>query len=169
MDDHWWQDYHPGPPPYWKAALAEPAKLAGHVDDRNNPFDGRQPRPNWIIGALLSDLVSLNPQLLPPVDPGIGFARTLADVALRHAHEAGGEQGSSVLLRFSEDWCGTIRISIPPKPGDPGEPRPPRPQESLVLGAALVRAASWSEDGAVKKAAEAAGHRIFGHGLSGLA
>lgn len=141
-DSHWWQDYYqPGPPP----------------------------RFNWSVAALLRDLASLNPQPLPPVDGGIGFARALAHVALRRAREARGEQQGSLLLRFAEDWCGTvIRIPIPPKPGDPGEPRPPRPEESLVLGAALVRAAGSREDAALKKAAEDAGRRIFEHGLSGL-
>jgi len=168
-DGHWWQDYHPGPPPYWKAALAELAGLAGQVDNHENPFGGRTPRPNWIIGALLRDLASLNPQPLPPVDSGIGFARNLANIALRRAREAGGEQGSSLLLRFSDDWCGTvIRIPIPPKPGRPDEPRPPRPLESLVLGATLVRAASSTDVATLEKAADQAGRRIFEHGLSGL-
>lgn len=169
-DGHWWQEYHPGPPPYWKAALAEVANLAAQVDNHDNPFGGRRPRPNWVIGALLHDLASLNPQPLPPIASGIGFARALANVAIRRAREAGGEQGGSLLHRFSEDWCGTvIRIPFPPKPGDPGEPRPPRPEESLVLGATLVRAAGSSEVTMLKKAAEEAGHRIFEHGLSGLA
>ncbi len=169
-DGYWWQEYHPGSPPYWKAALAELTGLAAQVDNHDNPFGGRRPRPNWVINALLHELVSLNPQPLPPVDSGIGFARSLADVALRRVREAGSEQGGSLLLRFSEDWCGTvIRIPFPPKPAGPGEPRPPRPQESLVLGAALVRSSSSIEDAALKKVAEAAGRRIFEHGLSGLA
>lgn len=153
-------------PDPWRAAFAALAGLSGHVDDRDAPW--RRPRPNWIAEAFL-DLASLNPQPLPPVDLGIQFARSLADVAMRRAQEAGGDQGGRFLQRFADDWCGTvIRLPIPPKPGDPGEPRPPRPQESLVLGAALIRAASTSEDATLKEAAEGAGHKIFENGLSGL-
>ena len=166
VNAHWWQDDHPGPPPYWKAALAD---LAGHfVDDLDQPGP-KPPRPNWRIGLLLRDLASLNPQPLPPVDGGIGFARSLADVALRGARGVGGEQGSSLLLRFAEDWCGnSMKIPTPPKPV-PGEPRPPRPEESLVLGASLIRAAGSVEFVTLKKAAEEAGRQIFEHGLSALA
>ncbi|OWQ85630.1 hypothetical protein CDN99_21325 [Roseateles aquatilis] len=168
-DGHWWQEHHPGPPPYWGAVIAALTNLAGHVDNRENPFGGGQPRPNWAINAMLRDLASLNPQPLPPVDSGIVFARTLASVALSRAHEAGAEKGSDLLHRFSEDWCGTvILVPIPLKPGDPGAPRPPRPQESLVLGAALIRAAGSIETVGLKKAVEESGRRIFEHGLSGV-
>lgn len=170
VDGHWWQEHHPGPPPHWHAALMELAGLAGQVDDHLDPFKGRRPLPNWLLAELLRNLATLNPQPLPPVDSGVVFARNLATVALRRAHEAGGEQGGRQLLRFAEDWCGTvIRIPIPPRPGNPGEPRPPRPQESLVLGAALVRAAAAIEDATLKKATEEAGRGIFEHGFSSLA
>ncbi len=161
-DDWWWQGPRPFPP---YKALAE---LAGHFDNELDSSGGT-PRPNWRIGALLSDLASLNPQPLPPIDGGIGFARMLALVALRRAQEAGGEQGGSLLRRFSEDWCGnSIKIPALSKPV-PGEPRPPRPEESLVLGAALIRAASSSEVATLQKAAKDAGQAIFKHGLSALA
>jgi hypothetical protein len=167
-DGHWWQEHHPGPPPYWKVFLAEVAALAGQVDDHDRPFGGRRPRPNWVIAALLHDLASLDLQHLP--SSPIGFARSLANVALRHAREAGGEEGSLLLRRFSEDWCGTvIRFPSLPIPLDLDEPRPPRPEESLVLGAALIRATGSSEIGTLKQAGEDAGRRIFQHGLSGLA
>jgi hypothetical protein len=160
--------------PWKEGPLPEPWRRAASTADddwwKNSPIGPHPgPHPNWLIGGLLRELVSLNPQPLPPVDGGIGFARILANVALRHAREVGGEQGGSLLLRFSEDWCGTvIQIPISPKPNDPGEPRPPRPEESLVLGAALIRAASSSEIATLKNAAEEAGHRIFKHGLSAL-
>lgn len=136
-DDHWWQDYHPGPRP-WSRTFA--------------------------------DLAALNPQPLPPVDTGIAVARRLATVALRHASAAGGEQGGQMLRAFVDDWCGTMwRFRVPRGPGWPvGEPRPPRPEESLVLGAALIRASGFAEFGALKKAGEEAGKRIFEHGMAGL-
>lgn len=155
----------PLPEPWgWRvAALAELAGLAGQVDNHDNPFGGRRPRPNW---ALLSDLASLNPQPLPPVASGIGFARSLANVVDRRAREAGSEQGGNLLRRFAEDVCGNVPLfpKIPPKSGD--EPRPPRPEELVVLGAALVRAASSIEVGSLRKATEEAGRRIFEQGLS---
>lgn len=155
---------------YGRAAITALARLVGQVDDHGNPFGGRQPRPNWNIIALLNALASLNPQPLPPVNPDIRFARSLATVALQQAHQAGGEQGGNLLFRFGEDWCGTlILIPFRPKPGEPSEPRPPRPQESLVLGAQLVRASSSVESVAVKKAAEEVGHKIFAYGLAGPA
>lgn len=153
---------------YRAALLAELAGLAGQVDDHDNPFGGRRPRPNWDVGLLLRDPASLNPQPLPPLDPGIHFARALANVAFRRAQEAGEEKGGSLLRRFSEDWCGTFRIPVPPKPGDPDDPRPPRPEESLVLGAALVRMANSGAADTLKRTAGEAGYRIFKHGLSGL-
>lgn len=162
----WWHDYHPGPPPYWRTALEMLANAAWQVDDHNGRW-GR-PRPNWFLGALLRDLASLNPQPLPPVDPGVIFARSLSSVAMQRAGQAGGEQGGRMLRRFSDDWCGTMRIPLPKKPGDPGEPRPPRPQESLVLGAALVRAGGRSDDAALKSAAQEAGRRIFQHGFASV-
>lgn len=165
-DGHWWQEHHPGPPPYGTALLQD---LAGQVDDHANPFGGRRPRPNWVLGALLRDLASLNPQPLPPVDGGIGFAAALARTALRHARQAGGDQGGHLLRRFAEDWCGTvIRLPKRPTPGGGEEPRPPRPQESLVLGAALVRAADRADDEALKRATEDAGRKIFAKGLADL-
>lgn len=158
---YWWQDVHPGPPPYWVMA-----GLAGLFDNELNP--GR-PGPNWVLAALLRDLAFLNPQPLPPIDTGIAMARNLGSVVLRRAGTAGAGEGSDLLRRFAADWCGNEPI-IPklPKKGDPGEPRPPRPEESLVLGAALVRAARTVADAALQKAADAAGRRIFQHGLSGL-
>ncbi|MCW5808952.1 MAG: hypothetical protein KIT31_41755 [Deltaproteobacteria bacterium] len=166
----------PGPVGPWgpwireASAKAALAGLAGHVDDRDHPFGGRWPHPNWAwIVAAMRDLASLNPQPLPPRDPGIVFARNLADVAIRRAREVGGEQGGSTLRRFAEDWCGTVSHFLPPKPGDPGEPRPPRPEESLVLGAALVRASASIDVPALKQAAEEAGRKIFDHGLAGMA
>jgi hypothetical protein len=170
-DDDWWKNSpigpHQGPPV--RAILAALAGLSGLFDNELT-VGGKRPHPNWHGGGLLGDLVSLNPQPLPPKDGGIGFARALANVALRRAREAGGEQGASLLHQFSEDWCGTvIRFPVPPKPDDPGEPRPPRPEESLVLGAALIRAASSIEVATLKHAAEEAGQRIFKYGLSGLA
>lgn len=165
-ESKWWQDYHPGPPPYWKAALADLLALAGQVDDHANPFGGQRPRPNWAVLALLRDIASLNPQPLPPVDSVFGFARRLATVALRRSREAGGEEGSRLLHRFADDWCGN-NFRIPPLPAPrPGEPRPPRPEESLVLGAALFRGAASSDPGALMHAAEAAGRKVFAHGIS---
>lgn len=121
-DDHWWQDYHPGPRPWGQREL------------------------------------------------GMVMARRLATVALRRANAAGGEQGGRMLSAFVDDWCGTMwRFRVPRGPGRPlGEPRPPRPEESLVLGAALIRASGFAEFGALKKAGEAAGLRIFEHGMQGL-
>jgi hypothetical protein len=170
-DDDWWKNSpvgpHPGPP--LRAILAALAGLNGLFDNELTA-GGKRPHPNWHGGGLLSDLVALNPQPLPPKAGGIGFARALAFVALRRAREAGGEQGASLLRQFSEGWCGTV-IPLPglPKPHDPGEPRPPRPEESLVLGATLIRAARLSEVATLKHAAEEAGQRIFNYGLSGLA
>lgn len=168
----------PVPDPWiWRAAahaayghlLADLAGLVRHVDDYENPSGGRRPRPNWALRALLRDLASLNPQSLPPVNSGVVFARNLAYVALRRARDAGSEQGGSLLGRFSDDWCGTLWRPFPPKPGEPGEPRPPRPEESLVLGATLIRAAGSSEFAALREAAEGAGRRIFTHGFAGMA
>jgi len=151
------------------AALGQLGGLTGQVDDHNDPFHGRRPRPNWFVGALMRDLTYLNPQPPPPIDSGIAFARNLAIVAMRHATEAGDEKGGSMLKHFSDDWCGTMwRPPIPKKPGDPGEPRPPRPQESLVLGAALFRATRAMEDGALRVAGEDAARKIFEQGLSSL-
>lgn len=139
VNGYWWQDDHPGPPPYWKAALRD-----------------------------IASFVSLNPQPLPPRYTGIAFARNLATVALRRAHDVGGEQGGSLLHSFSKDWCGNeIKIPTLSRPV-PTEPRPPRPEESLVLGAALIRAAGSSDVATVAKAGKEAGSQIFQHGFSGL-
>lgn len=136
-DNHWWQDYHPGPRP-WRLHFA--------------------------------DLAALNPQPLPPVDGGLALARGLATVALRRATAAGGEQGGQMLRAFVDDWCGTMwRFRIPRWIGrPPGEPRPPRPEESLVLGAALIRASAFAEFAPLRKAGEEAGKKIFEHGMQGL-
>ena len=170
---HPWDESGPLPDPWRRAsltaALDSPGGLSGHVDDHNNPFPGRQPRPNWFLGALMRDLASLNPQPLPPIDLGIALARNLAGVAMRHAAAAGDEKGSGMLKRFSEDWCGTMwRPTVPTKPGSPGEPRPPRPEESLVMGAALFRTTLAMQDGALKSAGEDAARRVFEQGLFGL-
>lgn len=114
------------------------------------------------------EIVALNPQPLPPADLGIGFAKALAYVALRRASAAGSDQGSGLLLKFADDWCGTV-VPIPlPKPGNPGDPRPPRPEESLVLGATLIRAAKSAGIGALTRSADEAGRKILEFGLSGL-
>lgn len=170
LNDYWWQVDHPGPPPHWSATIAALSALVAPVGDTPNPFGTfGKPRPNWEIAALLSALVSLNPQPLPPAGPDIGFAKSLAVVAWQQALQAEGEQGGNLLRKFAEDWCGTmILIPVRPKIGEPGEPRPPRPQESLVLGAQLVHAARFAENAGIKEAAEEAGHMIFGHGLAAM-
>ena len=133
---------------------------------------GMGPRPEpWVVrfGASERDLASLNPQPIPPGDFGMGYAMALSTVAVNRAIEAGRDAGGGLLRRFADDWCGTpSRVPVPRPPGGSGDPRPPRPVESLVLGAALVRAASRSEAAPLKAAVEEAGRRIFAQGLSGM-
>lgn len=165
----------------WAAALVQLASLAGQVDDHSNPFGGRQPRPNWALAALQQNLAYLNPQPLPPSQSPIGFAWNLAHVALRHAREAGREEGSRMLLQFANDYCGNDPRFLLPKwrvppwwwpfprdPNDPDGPRPPRPEESLVLGATLIRASAAADMAVIRQAGEQAGQQIFKSGLSAL-
>lgn len=160
-----------GPTPWpWKSgplpdpwALAVIGGLAGHYDDELNPFGGKGPKPSW--AALYRGLNYLNPQPLPPVDEGILFASRLASVVVRKARETGGEKGAGLLRSFASDWCGN-EIPLPPIkwPIDPRGPRPPRPEESLVLGARLVRASAAVADASLRNAVADAGRKIFGHG-----
>ncbi len=162
-DDDWWKDVHPGPRPHWLVAVL--AGLAGLYLDELNP--GR-PKPNW--AALFRPVTVLNPQPLPPVDPGVIFALNLASVVLRRARGAGGDAGAGLVRSFAEDWCGN-GVIVPEVrwPGGGGGPRPPRPEESLVLGARLAGASAGIADTALKAAVDEAGTRIFRHGLSGHA
>lgn len=86
------------------------------------------------------DLVSLNPQPLPPVDAG----RLLLQVMARGIIVVGGRDGDAreAFLADIEDWCGTGWPKHWPRPPQPGPFPDPRGHltPSTLLGGALAAA-----------------------------
>lgn len=90
------------------------------------------------LRASVADEVALNPQPLPPGDPGVG-------VALMHKLTAAALGGPDTfgdrLLRDIDDWCGTGWPHRWPKGWPVPGPRPdPRETAQMMLGGLLAAA-----------------------------
>lgn len=121
-----------------------------------------------------ADLVSLNPQPLPPGPPemAIGYRQTQL---LAQAAAGRGEEGGRWLLSEIDDWCGTGWPKWWPKP-----PRPwpwPWPdsdpgswdEESMFLGAAVASAqlAGQFQDPSMQEMLGAATDRLLDRAMGG--
>ncbi len=118
------------------------ARLNPQLEDALHPH-----LPLVAVAAGRADLVTLNPQPLPPLEllrvAVAQTARSVADTAI--AVQAGGRQVGPFLAQIADEWCGTTPGTIPwprrwPRPGPP-DPGPLGPEIDRLAPAVQVQAA----------------------------
>ena len=159
--------FGPSPQP-WFGPQPEPWLSAAFGNDLLQLIARRFPAVNDVIGGILrpGDLVSLNPQPLPPVERfvvALGEAlvarvEVLAEVSAAFADVNGGEERSIIIVggkvsRLIDDYCGTDFRHRWPFPGPPPWwfKTEVDGRDLLVLGATLNAAAERSADPIVRQ------------------